>query len=93
MAKLQNRDSLLVIMPPIPAIVDIDWLETVPGHARKMNSGVALPQPVNLVSQLSFSITIRIHDPIEPQIELYIKCNYKKILEQERKTFKKINKK
>ena len=53
-------------MPPIPVIVDIDWLETVPGPARKMNSGVALPQPVNLVSQLSFSITIRMHVPIEP---------------------------
>ena len=66
MAKLQNRDLLQDIMPPIPVIVDIDWLETVPGPARKMNSGVALPQPVNIVSQVSFSITIRMHVPIEP---------------------------
>ena len=54
MDKLQNQDSLQDIMPPISVIVDTNWLETAPGPARTMDSGVALPQPVNNVSMFIF---------------------------------------
>ena len=39
-------------MPPTPVIVDTNWLETVPGPAKTMDIGMALPQPVNLVSKM-----------------------------------------
>ena len=42
-------------MPPTPVIIDTNWLETVPGPARTMDSGMALPQPVNLVSKISIT--------------------------------------
>ena len=54
MDKLQNQDSFQEIMPPIPVIVDTNWLETAPGPARTMDSGVALLQPVNNVSMFGF---------------------------------------
>ena len=54
MDKLQNQDSFQEIMLPIPVIVDTNWLETAPGPARTMNSGVALPQSVNNVSMFLF---------------------------------------
>ena len=54
MGKLQNQDPLQEIMPPISVIVDTNWLETAPGPARTMDSGVALPQSVNNVSMFFF---------------------------------------
>ena len=57
-------------MPPTPVIVDTNWLETVPGPARTMDSGMALPQPVNLVSKIS--ITKKVNYSLS--IVAFIKC-------------------
>ena len=55
MARLWSQDSFQPPLPTIPVIVDTNWLETVPGSARTMDSGVAQPQPVNLVSKISIN--------------------------------------
>ena len=70
MDKLQNHDSLRDIMPPTPVIVDTNLLETVPGPARTMESGVTLPQPVNLVSKISIPKKVN----YSLSIVTFIKC-------------------
>ena len=66
MARLWSQDSIQPPLPTTPVIVDTNWLETVPGPAKTMDSGVALPQPVNLVSKITitkkvnYSISMRI---------------------------------
>ena len=55
MARLWSQDSIQPPLPTTPVIVDTNWLEIVPGPAKTMDSGVALPQPVNLVSKITIT--------------------------------------
>ena len=48
MDRLWCQDLLQPPLPPIPVIVGTNWLETAPGPARTMDSGVALHQPVHV---------------------------------------------
>ena len=69
MARLWSQDSLQPPLPPIHVIVDTNWLETVPVPARTMDSGVALLQPVYLVSKISITKKVNYSS-----IVAFIKC-------------------
>ena len=70
MARLWSQDSLQPPLPTTPVIVDTNWLETVPGPAKTMDIGMALPQSVNLVSKIS--ITKKVNYSLS--IVAFIKC-------------------